>query len=160
MAALKEEVKLYIVQCLACYDTPSQVADSVKEEFGIEIPRPNIQAYDPTKSQGKNLSVGYVDIFNATRQAFLDDIKNIPIASQSFRLRSLQRMHDYALSRKNFVLAKEILEQAAKEVGGSFTNKLQHGGDKENPLALFIERISGGALPVVHDVDGEIVDDE
>ena len=39
MAALKGEVKAFIVQSLACFDTPSQVVDAVKKEFGITIPR-------------------------------------------------------------------------------------------------------------------------
>ena len=36
MAALKEPVKIFIVQSLACFETPQQVADTVKQEFKIE----------------------------------------------------------------------------------------------------------------------------
>ncbi|WP_122869605.1 DUF2280 domain-containing protein, partial [Pseudomonas viridiflava] len=39
MAALKHEVKSFIVQALACFDTPSQVVEQVKQEFSIEISR-------------------------------------------------------------------------------------------------------------------------
>ncbi len=56
MAALKEQVKIYIFQALACMDTPQQVADAVKQEFNIEIDRKQVQLYDPTKAAGKNLS--------------------------------------------------------------------------------------------------------
>ncbi|WP_180349834.1 DUF2280 domain-containing protein, partial [Klebsiella pneumoniae] len=35
MAALKPEVKSYIIQMLACYDTPSQVVEAVQKDFGI-----------------------------------------------------------------------------------------------------------------------------
>ncbi len=37
MAALKEPVKIFIVQALACRDTPQEVVDLVKQEFGIQI---------------------------------------------------------------------------------------------------------------------------
>ena len=39
MAALKEPVKIFIVQALACRDTPQEVAELVKQEFNIEIDR-------------------------------------------------------------------------------------------------------------------------
>jgi hypothetical protein len=155
MATLKDEQKLFIVQCLACYDTPTQVVEAVKDEFGLTLERPQIQSYDPTKVQGRDLSKKYREIFDATRKAFLDDISKIPIASQSFRLRSLQRMHDYAVSKKNYVMAAEILEQAAKEVGGVFTNKVKLGGDAENPLTMLLQQVNGSALPINHAVEGE-----
>ncbi|MFE1726821.1 DUF2280 domain-containing protein, partial [Acinetobacter baumannii] len=43
MAALKEQVKIFIVQALACMDTPQQVANGVKQEFNIEIDRKQVQ---------------------------------------------------------------------------------------------------------------------
>jgi hypothetical protein len=153
MATLKDEQKLFIVQCLACYDTPTQVVEAVKDEFGLLLERPQIQSYDPTKVQGRDLSKKYREVFDATRRAFLEDISKIPIASQSFRLRSLQRMHDYAMSKKNYVMAASILEQAAKEVGNVYTNKHLLGNDKENPFAVWLQQIGGSSLPVVHDVD-------
>ena len=59
MATLKEPVKIFIVQALACRDTPQEVADQVKQEFGIEVDRMQCAAYDPTKSAGKNLSAKF-----------------------------------------------------------------------------------------------------
>ena len=46
MAALNSEVKGFIVQALACFDTPSQVAAAVREEFGIEVTRQQCEAQD------------------------------------------------------------------------------------------------------------------
>jgi hypothetical protein len=34
MATLTDEVKVFIVQALACFDSPSQVAQAVKDQFG------------------------------------------------------------------------------------------------------------------------------
>ena len=43
MAALKSEVKSFIVQALACFDTPSQVAEAVKNEFGVVLSRQQVE---------------------------------------------------------------------------------------------------------------------
>jgi len=158
MPVLKDEVKLFIVQEIACYDTPSQVAETVKEMFGITIERPQIQNYDPYKAQGKGLSQKYRDIFDATRKAFLEDTGNIPIASKAFRLRALHRSYEFFVSKKNHIAANQVLEQAAKEVGDYYTNKIKLGGDSDNPLLAFYKHISGSSLSVVQ--DAEIVDDE
>lgn len=37
MAALKPEVKAFIIQMLACYDTLSIVVDAVQKTFGIKV---------------------------------------------------------------------------------------------------------------------------
>ncbi|MDR8269558.1 DUF2280 domain-containing protein, partial [Acinetobacter baumannii] len=54
MATLKEPVKIFIVQSLACRDTPQEVAELVKQEFGVDIDRVQVATYDPTKVAGKN----------------------------------------------------------------------------------------------------------
>lgn len=115
MAALSEEVKAYIVQALACYDTPTQVSESVKEEFGVEVARHHVAIYDPTKHSGKTLGRKWRDLFESTRERFRREVSEIPIADQAFRLRQLQRIMADAVKRKNTVLAAQILEQAAKE---------------------------------------------
>jgi hypothetical protein len=38
MAALKPDVKAFIVQMLACFDSPSQLVEAVQKEFGIKFP--------------------------------------------------------------------------------------------------------------------------
>jgi hypothetical protein len=136
MAALKEEHKLLIVQALACFDTPTQVAESVKEEFGIELTRQQVARYDPTKVAGGDLSKKLRAVFEETRKAFLESTASIPIAQQSFRLRALQRLYEKALKSGNVVLAAQYLEQAAKESGGLFTNKqrLEHAGPNGGPI--------------------------
>nr|WP_318367972.1 DUF2280 domain-containing protein [Enterobacter sp.] len=67
MAALKGEVKAFIVQSLACFDTPSQVVEAVKKEFGFTITRQQVESHDPTKANGKGLAQKWVDMFNGTR---------------------------------------------------------------------------------------------
>jgi len=130
MAALKNDVKAYIVQALACFDTPSQVVESVQAEFKVKITRQQVEAYDPTKASGKALASRWVEMFNATRTRFQNEIADIPIANKAYRLRALDRMATKTEGMKNFALASQLIEQAAKEVGDAYTNKhkFEHSG--------------------------------
>ena len=65
---LSDEVKYFIVQKLACFGTPSEVAKDVKDEFGIVISRQRVQLYDPTKKAGADLGAELRAIFEATRK--------------------------------------------------------------------------------------------
>lgn len=130
MATLKCEVKAFIVQSLACFDTPSQVVELVKKEFGLSITRQQVESHDPTKANGRGLAQKWVDMFNATRERFQNEISDIPIANKAYRLRVLDRMATRAEGMKNLALTAEIIEQAAKECGDAYTNKhkFEHSG--------------------------------
>lgn len=125
MAALSSEIKTFIVRQLACYDTPSTVADLVKEEFGVVVTRQQVENHDPTKKAGATLAKKWVDLFNKVREKFIDDISDIPIAHKAVRLRRLDRMALKAEGMKNLPLAGQFIEQAAKEVGEAYTNRRQ-----------------------------------
>lgn len=130
MAALKPDVKAFIVQALACFDTPSQVVESVQKEFGIAITRQQVESHDPTKASGKGLAQKWVDLFHDTRKRFQTELSDIPIANKAYRLRALDRMMTKAESMRNMALAASLMEQAAKECGDAYTNKqkLEHSG--------------------------------
>ncbi|QSL85945.1 DUF2280 domain-containing protein [Pseudomonas atacamensis] len=123
MAALRDEVKAFVVQALACFDTPSQVVASVKERFGLEVTRQQCEAYDPTKYVGRNLHVKWQTLFNDTRKRFREETAEIPIANRAYRLRTLGRMAEKAENMKNMALTAQLLEQAAKEVGDVYVNR-------------------------------------
>ena len=110
MAALKEPVKIFIVQSLACFETPQQVADAVKQRFGIEIQRQQCENYDPTKYSGRNLSKKLKDLFEKTRKDFKENIEDIPIANKAFHFKELQKMYDDW--GKNKVMRQNVLKQA------------------------------------------------
>ncbi|MEB6666341.1 MULTISPECIES: DUF2280 domain-containing protein [Acinetobacter] len=143
MAALKEQVKIYIVQALACMDTPQQVADAVKQEFNIEIDRKQVQLYDPTKAAGKNLSKKFKILFEKTREDFRNNVFDIPLANKSFRINELQKMYD---TTKNKVVKQNIIKQVKDEMHGHSAHLL----DLELKQ-LEIEKIRNG--------DGEGADD-
>lgn len=134
MARLNDAQKRYIVQALACYDTPAQVAEAVKEEFGLDVHRAQVAQYDPTKVSGQDLAKKWRDLFEETRKRFRAEVAEIPIADQAYRMRQLHRMVQQAMNRKNLVLAAALLEQAAKESGGMFTNKRELSGPGGGPI--------------------------
>lgn len=123
MAALKPEVKAAIVQMLACYETLSIVVDAIQKDYGIKVTPQQVESHDPTKISGKGLAQKWVDLFNRTRDRFLNEISDIPIANKAYRLRVLQRMSTTAEGMKNLGMTAQLLEQAAKEVGDAYSNK-------------------------------------
>ncbi|MGR7246839.1 DUF2280 domain-containing protein [Klebsiella aerogenes] len=130
MAALKPEVKAAIVQMLACYDSLSIVVEAIQKDYGLKVTPQQVESHDPTKVSGKGLAKKWVDLFNATRERFQNEISDIPIANKAYRLRVLDRMATRAEGMKNLALTAEIIEQAAKECGDAYTNKhkFEHSG--------------------------------
>ncbi|ADE12152.1 DUF2280 domain-containing protein [Sideroxydans lithotrophicus] len=126
MAALSDDVKRRIVQDLACFDTPSQVAKAIKAEFGLIVPLQQVEAYQPGKTAAAKLSKRWLTIFEETRKAFLEDTSQVAISHRAVRLRALNRMAAKAEDKGNMALAAQLLEQAAKEVGESYTNRFKH----------------------------------
>jgi hypothetical protein len=120
---LPDEAKRFVVQQLAMFETPSEVAKAVKDEFGIEIARQSIEAYDPGKRAGAALSQEYRELFEATRTTFLTDTAAIAVSHKVVRLRTLSRLIEKAESRGNAVLAANLLVQVAKEMGDAYTNR-------------------------------------
>ena len=121
---LSAEVKLFIVQALARYLGPTQVRDEVKAEFDVECSIPQICFYDPTKgSPAKKLDKHLREVFAETREVFRKTTREHAIADIGYRVGRLQRMSERAEKMKNYPLAAALLEQAAKDIGGSFTNK-------------------------------------
>ncbi len=128
MARLPEELKTFIVMELACRRAPADVVERVGEEFGIKIKRQQVHEYNPKRVHGKQLAKKWRALFDETRAAFDKDRSNISIAQANFRLRELEDALIRAKARRNDVLVLQILEQAAKEVGGSYSNRREFTG--------------------------------
>lgn len=133
MAVLKNDVKAFIVQALACFDTPTQVSQAVKQEFGIDVTRQQVEQHDPTKRAGVNLAAKWQTLFHDTRKRFRDETAEIPIANRAFRLRAMNRFVERAETMKNIGLAMQILEQAAKEVGDVYVNRNRKDEPDDEP---------------------------
>lgn len=140
MAALRSEVKAFIVQALACFDTPSQVAEAVLKEFNVVVTRQQCESYDPTKAAGKALAPRWAELFHSARKRFREETEEIPIANRAFRLRALGRMAEKAENMRNMALTAQLLEQAAKECGDVYVNRHKKADqDDEEPLPSRIQ---------------------
>lgn len=151
---LTDELRLVVVQRLAMYDTPQEIADDVKQDHDIGISRQGIQSYDPTV--GRKPSEKWCEIFFATREKFLGDTAgSAPIAQRSVRLRRLDRVCVRAARAGNSVMVLASTEQAAKEVGELYTNrhKMELTGKDGAPIEVktddlrnrIVRRIAGVA---------------
>lgn len=136
MAQLRKEIKLFIVRSLAVFNTPKETVDAVNEEFKIKVSPQQCERYDPTKRAGKDLSKDLVNEFNETRKLFTENIQSIPVANKVYRLQKIQNMINS--SGKNNMLVLQALEQAAKEVGDVFSNKIKQeiGGKDGKPIPI------------------------
>jgi hypothetical protein len=139
---LTPDQQTYVVQALACFDSPSTVAAAVKKDFGLVVSPQSMEAYDPTKRSGAKLAKKWRALFHETRKAFLEDTSAIGISHRAVRLRALQRMADKAEAQGNMVLASSLLEQAAKETGGSYTNRREVGGLGGGPVQHEVRSLS------------------
>ena len=122
MANLNGDVQAFIVQRLACYDTPKAIVEAVAETFGVSVDRRQVEKYNPERG-GAKPAPKWCTLFAETRKKFLEDLETIPIANAAVRLRSLNRMAQRAEDKGNFPLAAALHEQAAKERGGMYTNR-------------------------------------
>lgn len=144
---LKDEVKTFIVQSLACFDTPSVVVEAVRKEFGATITRQSVEGYDPTKKAGSNLAEKWRLLFEETRKTFLEDTATIAISHRAVRLRALQRMAEKAETQGNMVLAASLMKQAAEEVGNAYTNRRELTGKDGKDLPVPVSPVTIFQLP-------------
>ena len=125
MAQLTDDMQRLIVSELAYFRTPSEVADIVKEQFGVVIDRRQVELYNPLRG-GRKPAKKWCALFEELRKDFLEKRSAIAITHRSWRQRELLDMVRLAKKQKNYKLAAELLEQAAKEEGDIYMNR--HGG--------------------------------
>lgn len=131
---IDDDVKTFVVQQLAAFDTPTQVVEAVKAEFDIVMTPQGVQSYDPTKHSGRKLAEKWKVLFEQSRKAFIDDVSAIPIANRSTRVRALNRMAQAAERMRNFKLAADLHKQAAEEMGNAYTNRRELTGRDGGPI--------------------------
>ena len=124
MAALTEIHKREIVERLACFESPSEVAAAMTAGHGIEIVRQQAHNYDASRPIIRaRMARALVELFDRSRAEFLARTEGIAIANRAYRLKRLDEMERAARGMRNYGLAAEMLEQAAKETGDVFTNR-------------------------------------
>lgn len=131
---LKDTHRRFVVTQLACFTTPSDIVAALKEQYGIEISVAGVLHYDPNTVNGREeLAPKWRHLFEETRKRFSESLADIPIAQQAWRLRELLRQYK-KLADTDAPAAIAILEQAAKETGGMYSNKRILVGANDTPL--------------------------
>ena len=144
MPALTDEIKTFIVKGLACYDSPSEVAEAVRAHFGIAITRQHVYAYDPKSTQ--RMSPRWSALHAATREKFLRDVAAIGVSHKIVRLRRLDRMANEC-ERSDVRMTLRCLQQAAKECGGLYEKRRAASSTKVTLVSGADRAESGQALP-------------
>lgn len=136
--ALTEEQKVWLVQEFAVFaGTPTEIAEEFTKRFGRELDRRHCQQYDVSNPiNHKRLSKKLIDAFELTRTRFLETTTDIAIANKAWRLKELMAHYRTAKNKGNLKKATEILEQAAKEAGDSYTNRRELTGAGGGAIAM------------------------
>lgn len=134
---LKDQHKAFVIQRLACFDSPKEAAEALKEEFGVQITPQGAEAYDPHKRAGSRLAQQWRDLFERTRKGFLDHVENfVPEANKAVRLRHLSHAFRALKARGNHVAAADMLERIAKELGNVHSNRREITGRDGKPIEI------------------------
>ncbi len=124
---LKNEHRAYLVQRLALFDTPSQAAEALRVEFGLNISAQRAEAYNPDRRAGGKLSEVWRLLFEQTRARFLDELKKIPETDVEVRLDELARMSRAARSMNNFSVAALLFGRIQWEMAEVGRQVGEHG---------------------------------
>lgn len=120
---LSEPAKDFAVLCYARFMRPKQVINALEERYGVVLDKRAVQMYDPTTCKGATLGKKRKQLWAECRERFLKELNAIPIANRAVRLQQLQNAFDSAIDKGATGFAMKLLEQAAKEAGGTFTSE-------------------------------------
>lgn len=126
---LTYEIQKFVAESIGQFATPTEIVEEVRERYGIEMTREHVRAYNPW--QRSDVAEKWVVICKAARAKFDADVSPIPLAHQAYRLAELQKLYG---STKSEEFKAELLAQAAKEIGGAFTNRRELSGQGGGPI--------------------------
>jgi len=138
MATLSNDLKRLIIQRLATFVAHSEIIAELRDQHGIELTFRQVAYYDPDSS-GTDLAGQWRELHRKTREAFINDTSRIAVTHRAFRLQELADLYRTAKKSRNAMLAAQLLEQAAKEVGEAYTNKRILG--TEDPMKALAETL-------------------
>lgn len=127
MAALAVLQQRYIVERLAMWDRPADIVREFAEAFGKAVSLQQVLNYDASRGWARErMAKDLARRFDETRKRFVAEVEDVALAHKTFRLRRLQALAERAEQMGNVTAAAAIYEQAAKEMGGAFTNVRLH----------------------------------
>lgn len=141
MPRLSNNQKCVIVTALARFRSPSEVVDLVKQEFGIDVSRQQVDYYNPrTASSSDHLADRWRQLFREQRSRYLGSVQQVAIAHERYRLEQLQKILHERMKAGDHVTALKVLKQAAKERGRQYTNvrDIQSDGDKVDTPTIYV----------------------
>jgi len=146
---LAANVKHFIVIQNACGSSPSVVAMAVKEVFDVEVSRALVERYDPTKAAGQALSMPLKTLYREMQREFQSMVVKAGVADQKWRIAKLHMIAQHAFDRGNHKMAMDAMEQAAKDLGGVYTNKARIEVDDKKLLLAKLLRCAPEDLPAM-----------
>lgn len=144
MAKLSYQQQVFIVQSLACFQTPSEVAEAFAEEFGESIPRQQVAFYDPTRGEeSKGLPERLQVVFWAARAGFVEQMGRVRMSNRCFQLQTLDDLFRKAKRAGDYKTAALCLEIAAKICGGWYGMSGLDRSEPERQLARLLKFPAG-----------------
>ncbi len=147
---LDETHRTWLVTRWAAFARPLELLRDFTEEFGFTITASLARKYDLSgldeAAAKKRGMAKWLPLFTETRETFRASVQDIPIANAAYRVRKLDEMFDIAFEKKNWKTAAQLLEQAAKETGGMFTNKREIDGTMKHTVEEVPDEIKAVSL--------------
>ena len=132
---LKDHHRSFLVREFACFASPKEAANALKQEFGTEISPQGAQHYDVTSGAGARAAKKWRELFDFSRQAFLDDVeKRVPEAYKAVRIQELAKASRAFKKKENYLAMARMLELIAKECGNVHTNRREFTGKDRGPI--------------------------
>lgn len=134
MAKITPQAKADIMRWLAQGQKYEQILKGLEARHGITVVRQALEYYNPASPKSKRLSKHLREIYETARQLYLSDLTAIPESHKAVRVRMLAEMANDSMTRKNYRVAADLLEQIAKETGNVFSNRHEVTGPKGQPI--------------------------
>jgi len=124
---LSDKAKFFVLKRLAAFEKPTEIAEAVKAEFGVDMSRQNVEFYDPAKNSV--LGKQWLEFWVSERKKFIEEVDAQPLQHLAYRQKVRQRALDQ--SGRNPKMMLQIADSAAKDAGGAYTNKTEVTGTVE-----------------------------
>lgn len=144
-------VKVEIVRQLACYATNAEVREYIEENYGTQVSAAYVSRHHPANKTSAGMGQELIDLFWETRDQFQRGLDDCGIVYRAYRLRKLDEMCRKAIDTKNFSLAAQLMEQAAKEMGGAFESRKNQGAITLETLQTAIDKLAAVVVREVKD---------
>lgn len=143
MATLKPQHKEFIVKRLACFEKPAEIKTRVEERFQVDVTLSQLSFYNPENTQGsQQLAKKWKQLHRETRKKFIEGAIEVPISHKMYRLQQLQKLYDKYFDMRNYGGCERVLEQAAKEMGGSYGSVMDKMAEMDDGDVNFYTQIS------------------